>query len=98
MEESLKSKLEEQIQEARWDWLAPHHARGALVWVSMDLELAEVGFRMAENDAVAVQNWLSTGQLQRPLDFQTEAWADPAKRFLFLIVQPFVLFQEQRVH
>ena len=86
--------LKESIQDAEWSWLAPHHARGALIVVAQDLDLAEVGFKISRDEVAEVSQWLKAGALARPTSAQSEAWdQNPQQRFRFLIVQPYVLIQ-----
>jgi hypothetical protein len=85
-----------EIETAQWQWLKPHHDREALFTVSRDLDLAEVGERIAADDAAMVERWLASRLLGRPTDGQVAAWdQDPASSFSMLIVSPFVLIQEQ---
>jgi len=76
---------------ATWATLAPHAARGGLLWVE-GAPLEEVALAVAADDAARVQGWLSSGALRRaapePLD---------APGYRFTIVQPFVLAAPLRV-
>ena len=49
---------------------------------------------MAEDRTAAVKGWLDASQIARPTGDETEAWsAEQGTRFLFVIVQPYVLAQ-----
>ena len=92
--DSLISKLRESIEDGEWSWLAPHQARGALVLVSQDLDLAEVGSAISRDSVSEVSTWLQQGKLLKPGPTQIDGWdATPALKFRFLIVQPYVLVQ-----
>jgi len=83
------------VDVAEWGWLRPHGERGGLVVVSSLLDLAEVGARVATDDAAAIQSWIAAGDLGKPTAGQLEAWnAAPDRRFRMLVVSPYVLIQE----
>ncbi len=92
--EDLTTKLRESIQEGEWSWLAPHEARGAIVLVSPELDLADAGAHVSQDVVEKVSSWLSQGLLAKPTPEQVEAWNEaPSQHFHFLIVQPYVLIQ-----
>lgn len=92
---ATREELALQIDVARWEWLRPHHERGALVLVAPSLSLEEVGERMAADDAAAIQGWLASGQVGRAVASQIADWEEtPDKPFRTLIVSPYVLIQE----
>ena len=88
-------KLSQEIDVARWEWLKPHFEREALLVISKELELAEVGERLAADDAVMLQRWLASHLIAKPTPEQAAAWENNMlQRFNILIVSPFVLIQE----
>lgn len=90
-----REELALQVDVAEWGWLRPHGERGGLVVVSHLLDLAEVGARVAADDAAAIQSWIAAGDLGKPTDEQLVAWdAAPDRRFRMLVVSPYVLIQE----
>lgn len=90
-----REELALQVDVAEWGWLRPHGERGGLVVVSSLLDLAEVGARVAADDAAAIQSWIAAGDLGKPTAAQLEAWnAAPDRRFRMLVVSPYVLMQE----
>jgi len=90
-----KQELAQQVDQARWEWLVPHQKRDALIWVDAMLELAEVGERLAVDDAVTVQTWLASHMIAKPRLEQLEEWnQQPERLFNMLVVNPFVLIQE----
>jgi hypothetical protein len=87
--------LREALNEAEWSWLTGHLERQAVIVISQDLELVHVGERVANDDVDLVQRWIEDGKLTKPSPVQLESWnANPSKRFLTLIVAPYVLIQE----
>lgn len=90
-----KRELAQQVDQARWEWLVPHQKRDALIWVDAMLELAEVGERLAADDAATVQAWLASHLIAKPNPDQLDAWnRQPERMFEMLVVNPFVLIRE----
>ncbi|HEY5974145.1 MAG TPA: DUF2288 domain-containing protein [Geobacteraceae bacterium] len=90
-----KDELALSVDEAEWQWLKPHTERGGLITVAPDLELAEAGIRIVEDDAALVRDWIISGRLGRPSPEQLAAWdATPTRRFQMLIVSPYILIKE----
>ena len=84
------------IDEASWDMLRSHLERGGLVLVARELDLADAGKRLADDDAATVGEWIQSGKLTKPSAEQVVAW-DTArdKPFHMLIISPYVLMQEK---
>ncbi len=82
-----------------WHWLRPHHQRDALWVVAAVLDLEAVGAALTRDDAEAVRAWLADGSLCKPNQEQLDRWeSDPLQPLSMLIVQPFVLVQEQTLN
>lgn len=91
---TTRDKLASEIAPTQWQMLEVHHGRGALFMVKQGLELADVAAAMAEDRTDAVKGWLDAAQIARPSGDEVEAWAaEQGTRFLFVIVQPYVLAQ-----
>ncbi|NJK99848.1 MAG: DUF2288 family protein [Spirulinaceae cyanobacterium SM2_1_0] len=96
MQDDLRGTLAENLDEAVWTWLAPHVQRESVFVVAGELDLLTVGEAIACDDVSRVQTWLQTAQLGKPTANQLDRWTEnPETRFTALIVQPFVLVQEQ---
>lgn len=94
-EKRSREELALAIAEAEWQWLKPHLERGALITVATAIDLAEAGERMAADDAERVGEWISSGRIGKPEAAEIAAWnTTPAKKFLMLVVSPYVLIQE----
>lgn len=90
-----KQELAQQVAQAHWEWLVPHLERGTLIWVDAMLELAEVGERLAVDDAATVQAWLASHMIAKPSPEQLDAWhRQPERMFDMLVISPFVLIRE----
>jgi hypothetical protein len=93
----LRSELQESIDQAEWSWLSPHADRDAVIIVSADLNLLDVGVAIANDNASSVQQWITDQLLYKPSLEQKIIWdQNQGKRFNALIVQPYVLIQEMK--
>lgn len=93
--DKTKEELALTIDEAEWQWVRPHLERGTLIVVAPGLELAEAGYRIAEDNTPMVTQWIQNGKLGKPTTAQVEAWnATPSRRFQMLIVSPYILLKE----
>ncbi len=97
MSDDLRTKLTNEIMLGQWTDLRPHWAeRSAIILVNQELDLVEVAEKIVCDDTQGVDQWLNAGQLVRPNQHQAEAWDRMTdKSFRFIIVQPYVLIQEQ---
>jgi hypothetical protein len=91
-----QQELAGKIDVAEWFMLRAHLERGGLVVVDALLDLAEVGAGVAADDVKAIERWILSGLIGKPTAKQIESWdAEKGKRFLCLIVSPYVLVQEE---
>ncbi|WP_413163643.1 DUF2288 domain-containing protein [Capilliphycus salinus ALCB114379] len=91
----LREKLAENLDEARWEWLIPHHEREMVVVVNEELDLLDVGEAIANDNASSVQHWINQQLIYKPSVQQVSVWNNNrGQRFNALIVDPFVLVQE----
>lgn len=91
--------LQRTLDEAEWVWLKPHIERDALILVSPQLDLLEVGTKLAADEVKTLEAWISKGLVSKPSAQQIALWdTTPNKRFMSVIVQPYVLIQEALVH
>lgn len=89
-----REELALQIAEAEWQWLKPHLERGALITVAAAVDLAAAGERIAADDAQLVGEWIASDKIGKPTVEEIAAWdREPAKKFLMLVVSPYVLIQ-----
>ena len=94
--EDLRAELAKMVDEAEWDWLMPHAQRDAIVLVTADLDLVEVGVAIVSDNVSTVDQWITEQLLYKPSPEQLADWAsDRTRRFKALIVQPYVLVQDR---
>jgi hypothetical protein len=88
-----EEKLEKYSGDVDWNYLKPHYAAGALIYVDPALDLKSAGMVFTEDDTVQVQAWMKSGDLVQPCDLHVEHWIKAETRFNAMIVRPFVLAQ-----
>lgn len=95
--ENLRADLEKLLDEAEWEWLMPHAQRDVVVVVNSELDLLDVGVAIASDNTTSVQHWISEQLLNKPSPEQIVEWAGDRtrRRFKALIVQPYVLVQDE---
>jgi len=87
--------LEQSIDEAEWSWLEPHARRGALIIITYEIKLLEAAGRIARDEKEVIQDWIKARKLMKPDSTQIETWSKtPTKKFLCVVVDPFVIAQE----
>ncbi|MBW4645266.1 MAG: DUF2288 domain-containing protein [Goleter apudmare HA4340-LM2] len=90
----LRAELAENLDEAEWEWLIPHLERDAVILVTGELNLLDVGVAIAGDQVSQVQQWIDQQLITKPSETQLGEWKDqPQKWFCTLIVQPYVLVQ-----
>ncbi|MDO9081193.1 MAG: DUF2288 family protein [Desulfuromonadales bacterium] len=87
------------VEFVAWHWLRPHQQRDALWVVIAGLDLEIVGTALTRDNTAAVRAWLADGSLSKPKQEQLDHWeSEPGQALAMLIVQPFVLVQEQTLN
>lgn len=91
--------LKKTQDEAKWSWLKPHALRDAVILVHTSLDILDVGVEIAGDNSTKVRDWLKQGMLKKLTHAQVQAWdKTPDKRFMCMIVAPYVLAQELLMH
>ncbi|HEY9810191.1 MAG TPA: DUF2288 domain-containing protein [Halomicronema sp.] len=95
MMQDIRAELKEMLDESEWEWLIPHARREAIVVVTPNLDLVDVGVAIAGDNVESVQRWISEALIYKPSQEELTDWnGNQKKRFNTLIVQPYVLIQE----
>lgn len=93
---NLRKKFEIEIGPADWKTLRPHLLRDAVILVAPDLDLIDVGIKVAEDDKAAIVQWIRAGKLTKPTPREAAVWEKGETDPLAVIVSPFVLVQQRR--
>jgi hypothetical protein len=95
----LRAELAESLDEAEWNWLAPHAQRDSVILVDTTLDLLDVGVAIANDDVTSVQHWIDEAMIGKPSPAQLSEWnLNQTQRFTALIIQPYVLVQGPLEH
>jgi hypothetical protein len=91
----LREKLQQQLDEAEWEWLIPHVQKDAVIVIAENLDLLDVGEAIASDKILSVQHWIDEQLLAKPTIDQVGEWnLNREKRFNALIVEPYVIIKE----
>jgi hypothetical protein len=93
--ENLREQLAELIDEAELEWLKPHIQKDAVILVTPDLDLLDVGVAIANDNTQSVQHWIGEQLLIKPSLELLDRWnRNPHQKFQAMIIQPYVLVKE----
>lgn len=93
-EKQLREKLSGEVNVSTWKGLIPDMLTRSLFIVSPEIDLVEVGVQVALDHTSRVREWIDAGKLARPTKEQIDEWETTGSLFRFIIVAPFVFFQE----
>ncbi|MEM9267285.1 MAG: DUF2288 domain-containing protein [Cyanobacteria bacterium P01_F01_bin.13] len=96
MTQQLRQDLANMVSPTQWNWLKPHIARDAVVFVDPQLDLVDVGLALTNDNVQLVQRWIGEQLITKPSAEQLQTWGvtGPSNQLQSLIVQPYVLVQE----
>ncbi len=92
---NLYAELAQMMGPVPWEVLKPHVQRDAVVVVNEQLDLVEVGVAIASDQTQSVERWINEQLIHKPTAEQLVTWSNENKGFTSLIVQPYVLVQDQ---
>lgn len=88
-----RSLLNQETARIGWSELERHFASGAMITVSPELDLVEVGARFIEDDKEAVAAWLDDGRIRRTGEEEARQWSAQDATLWCVVVAPWVLVQ-----
>ena len=94
--QARRKKLNQETARIPWQELLRQFAAGKVLWVSNDLDLIEVALCIALDDSAKVQEWLAGQQLGKVSDATAQAWLDQAAQLWAVVVNPWVLVQQNK--
>lgn len=92
--EVFRAKINLETSKIAWKELQRFFASGAAIAVAAGLDLVEVAFRISEDNAVQVVQWMHAGQVARVTDAQAQAWFEADAEVWAVVVSPYVLVQQ----
>ncbi len=91
-----KRELNQQTARVYWQELETHFARGVVVAVDGDLDLVEVATCLANDDKLAVEQWIHDGRVQHLSMATAKDWAARDPDLWAVVVAPWVVVQERK--
>lgn len=95
-EKLLRGQINLETAQIAWRELQRYFASGATIFVSPALDLVEVAYQIAQDNAAQVSAWMADGQLARVSDEQALGWYEADTVVWAVVARPYVLIQEQR--
>ena len=93
---SLRNELNEQTAQMHWTELERFFASGSVIWVAAELDLIDVGARIAADDKDSVLSWMSAGLVKKVTDEQADNWHGQDALLWTVVVKPWILVQHER--
>lgn len=93
---SLRTELNQQTAQMHWSELQRYFAGGTLISVAPELDLIDVGARIAADDKASVQNWMNAHLLGKVSDAQATQWLTHDVLLWTVVVKPWILVQHER--
>lgn len=91
----IVASLKRDLAEVSWRELRIHLQRDVIIIVAAAVDLIEVAVAVANDDKNQVESLIAANQLVKPTEKQLVSWEqEPGRRFQMLIVQPYILIQE----
>ncbi len=94
--DSLRRELNEQTAQMRWTELERFYASGHVITVAPDLDLIDVGARIAADDKASVLEWMTSGLIHKTTDEQAGGWHQQDALLWTVVVKPWILVQHGR--
>ena len=90
--------LDAEAGDILWADLERHFARGVVVVVAPDLDLIEVAKAFSNDDAKMLKQWLDQKLVTKAQDDHARRWSSQGNRLRAIVVAPWVLVQEPKIH
>lgn len=91
-----RATLNLETAQIAWRELQRYFASGVAIAVGPELDLVEVGFQIAEDNAEQIRQWMEGGQIGRVTDEQALAWYEADAIVWAVVARPYVLIQAER--
>ncbi|MGZ8256842.1 MAG: DUF2288 domain-containing protein [Gallionella sp.] len=93
LSEVQRAKLNLETAQMAWRDMQRYFASGVALYVAPELDLVEVGWRMSQDHASHIQDWMATQQFGKVRDEQAAAWYENDALLWTVVVSPWVLVQ-----
>jgi hypothetical protein len=95
-EKLLRGQINLETAQIAWRELQRYFASGATIFVSPGLDLVDVAYQIAQDNAAQVAAWMEAGQIARVSDEQARGWYEADAIVWAVVARPYVLIQENR--
>lgn len=92
--EDANQELLSQTAKISWQELERFFAAGKLIYVSLDLDLIEVGSALMRDNKTAFEAWTTQGLVHPVNDEQAIEWSEAQPTFWASALAPWVLIQD----
>lgn len=92
-EELIRGKLNSETARLPWKELQRHFASGSTLFIDPALDLIEVGYRMHQDDAAIIEEWMNKGWIRPVSNEQARRWYNDNAELWTCVVRPWVLLQ-----
>jgi hypothetical protein len=93
---AVRARVNLETSQIAWKDLQRYFASGAALAVADDLDLVEVAFQMAEDNAMQIRQWIAAGKFGKVTDEQAGEWFEADALLWAVVVSPWVLVQQVR--
>jgi hypothetical protein len=91
--EEVYERLKTEVQSVEWEAIEPHQKREAVFLCAPEQDILDVGASIALDEIDHVKELMSQNKLYKITD-EIAGDYSKSKKFLFIIIQPFVIVQE----
>ncbi len=95
-EKLLRGQINLETAQIAWRELQRYFASGATIFVSPTLDLVDVAYQIAQDNAELVSAWMTDGQIARVTAEQALGWYEADTIVWAVVARPYVLIQENR--
>ena len=86
-------KINRETARLQWQEIEPHFASGNVISVAEELDLVAVAKAVADDNAVAIKQWMEEQQVIPTSDDQAIAWQKGNAEFWAVVIKPLILIQ-----
>lgn len=92
-EQELRSKVNAETAKISWLELQRFYAQGKILFVDSELDLVDVAFQFASDNAEQCAQWQSEAKVYPVSDEQARQWYEAAAVLWAVVVAPWILVQ-----
>ncbi len=94
MTEDTKVKINKETAKVYWQEIQSFFASGSVIYVSKTLDLVEVAYQIANNNAEQLKLWMAANQVNVVEDKKAALWHECNQQLWAVVIKPWILVQE----